>query len=248
MLAERILQRRSAFVCDVLGRYFAWFLARNFHAVRIARSGARPPFRGGPLIVVSNHPSWWEPVIYVLLGRTLFRDRIGFGPMDETGLRKYRILERFGVFGVDLHSRAGALDFVAVAQRLLAAPERMLWIAAQGRFADARERPVRLRAGPAHLARRMPNVQLVPLAIELAFWDERYPEIFLRFGHPVTADEDLDRALEATMDALAQDVQSRDAARFDLLLGGKAGVGGVYDMTRRFASWARFKRFHAGHR
>ena len=43
-------------------------------------------------------------------------------------------------------------------------------------------RPVRLRPGLAHLARRVPGATIVPLALEYPFWDERTPEALCRFG------------------------------------------------------------------
>ena len=61
----------------------------------------------------------------------------------------------------------------------------MLWITAEGSFTDARTRPVRLRPGLAHLARRVPGATIVPLALEYPFWDERTPEALCRFGTPM---------------------------------------------------------------
>ena len=43
------------------------------------------------------------------------------------------------------------MRFLEVSTRLLADPNRMLWVTAQGRFADPRLRPLGLRGGVAHL-------------------------------------------------------------------------------------------------
>jgi hypothetical protein len=57
----------------------------------------------------------------------------------------------------------------------------------------------------------------------------------------------LERALEATQDALAQEAYSRNPDRFVTLIEGKVGVGGVYDVWRRFRAWLGGRRFDAGH-
>ena len=49
--------------------------------------------------------------------------------------------------------------------------------------------------------------------------------------------------LEAAQDALAAEAIARDPSRFELLVGGKAGVGGVYDLWRRLRALVRGERF-----
>jgi hypothetical protein len=53
--------------------------------------------------------------------------------------------------------------------------------------------------------------------------------------------------LEETQDALACDAMSHDPARFETVLTGSAGVGGVYDAWRRVRAAARGERFVAEH-
>ena len=52
-----------------------------------------------------------------------------------------------GVFGVEPKTMRGAREFLRTSRSILARPRTALWITAQGRFADARERP------PAHSTR-----------------------------------------------------------------------------------------------
>ncbi|MBV8614842.1 MAG: lysophospholipid acyltransferase family protein, partial [Acetobacteraceae bacterium] len=121
--------------------------------------------------------------LFALLTRTLFPGRAGYGPMDADALGKYRVLRRIGVFGIE-PGRRGAARFLRVGLDLLADPATLLWITAEGVFTDPRVRPVRLRPGVAHLARRA-DATVLPLAIELPFWNERQPEALVRFGPPV---------------------------------------------------------------
>ena len=129
---------------------------------------------------------------------------------------------------------------------------------AEGRFTDPRGRPVRLMPGLGHLAARVENVTVVPLAFEYPFWNERYPEALSRFGAPVDIDgserygaaewsELFAARLEETMDQLAADAEGRSPEPFDTLLGGSAGVGGVYDLWRSARALARGRRFDPAH-
>ncbi len=234
--------------------YLRWYFRRNFHAVRLARDGLPAEAAGRALIVCANHPSWWDPALFALLTRRLFPGRPGYGPMEAAALGKYGVLRRIGVFGIDPGPR-GAAQFLRIGLDLLADPTTVLWITAEGAFTDPRARPVRLRPGLAHLARRA-QVVVLPLAMEFPFWNERRPEALARFGPPVDPPgartvaawtATLERALMASMNALAADAMTRDPSRFVTLVRGETGVGGIYDLWRRASAWRAGRRFDPSH-
>ena len=256
--AERALAQRSALWFGFFARAFRHAFRRDFHALRVSRSGPAPDPETPRLVLYANHPSWWDAVAFALLADTLFKGRAGFVPIDARMLRRYGFMARIGAFGVDLESPIGGAAFLATAQKLLDRPEGLLLVTAQGRFADVRERPVQLRPGLAHLAQRRPDATFVPLALDYAFWDERQPELLMRFGPPIPAasllalavperSAALGRALEATMDGLAQEVIARDPAAFETLAAGRVGVGGVYDLWRRLQARRRGEQFSPAH-
>ena len=47
----------------LFARYLRRYFARHFNAVRIARDGLPATRLDRPLIIYSNHPSWWDPKI-----------------------------------------------------------------------------------------------------------------------------------------------------------------------------------------
>ena len=111
-----------------------------------------------------------------------------------------------------------------------------------------------MATGLAHLGRRVPAARFVPLAIEYVFWDERRPNMLLRFGEPVAAEAVrtggqavLADALAATMDALAADAAARDPARFTTLLAGRTKINPFYDGWRRAKALLRGRRFDPAH-
>jgi hypothetical protein len=118
---------------------------------------------------------------------------------------------------------------------------------------------VQLRSGVGHLAALIDHGTILPAAFEYAFWDQRTPEALVHFGSAIVIERGRERPpaelthqvsaeLERTMDALAVDARSRDPARFDVYLSGRAGVGGAYDLAGRLKSWVRGKRFQPEHR
>ena len=290
---------RSGRAFWAFGWYLRWYFYRKFHAVRISHAGRPHGFAGRPLIIYGNHPSWWDPALYILLCTVLFPGRRGYGPMDakalgnpdvglvtmsevadqigaicdrtaiplivdaDTGFgnalnvqRTVRVFERMGVFGIALDTPRGAARFLSTSLRILSDPASILWITAEGEFADVRRRPLQLRPGIAHLARRVPGAVILPLAVEYPFWNESRPEALVRFGDPIESGPQrtvagwtghLEAELTRTMDGLAAEAVQRDPRRFQTLLRGGGGVGGIYDLYRRSRAFAAGRRFDPRH-
>ncbi len=245
------LALRSPALC----RFFAGVMQRQmraaFRAVRLARPRLPDFAADRPVIVYSNHPSWWDPAFFIVLSDALFPDRESFGPMDVTMIERYRFMRRIGIFGVEQDGGRGAAAFLRTSERILQDPRRMLWITSQGRFSDPRTRPLELRGGTARLMSRIPDLVALPLALEYPFWTEKRPEALALFGEPVRAreGESVDAlnarlALELTrgLDDLADRSIRRDTGAFDLLITGTSGVGGMY------GGWSRVRAAITRHR
>lgn len=251
------MPRRSEWRVRVFTRYFKRWMGKSFHAVRLSRSGRLPSLDGRPLLVVLNHPSWWDPLMGMVLADLLVGYK-HYVPIDAAALRQYRFFEPLGFFGVEVGSAEGALAFLRTGTTVLANRNHAVWVTAQGRFTDPRVRPVELRPGVGHLARRLNDVTILPLAIEYPFWQERYPEALAHFGSPIevrqgrahTVEEwmaKIEAGLTQAQDDLAAGAQSRDAGRFEELVGGNVGVGGVYDWWRRLKARLAGRHFRPEH-
>ena len=251
------LAARSPALLTLFGWYLRfWYVPRHFRAVRVSRAGLPQVPPGSGLVIYSNHPSWWDPAMFILLGLTLLPQRIGYGPMEAAELKRYGLLRRMGVFGIDPSSPRGAAAFLQVGRRILAEPRGTLWVTAEGRFTDPRARPLTLRPGIAHLTRHVPTLVFMPLALEYTFWNESRPEALARFGPPIAFDAsrdptevtaELTAALVETMDALATESATRDPALFQPILRGAGGVGGIYDLWRRLSAWSAGRHFDPAH-
>ena len=253
--AESTVRRYSPLLARFFTFIFAYDLKRSFQAVRL--HGAMPALDGRPVVCVVNHPSWWDAALFIWLPGALFGRRC-FAPMEAAMVAHYPFFERIGAFPVATGSAAGAAGFLAAGERVLAEPDALLLVNAQGRFTDVRARPVALSPGLAHLARRVPTAVFLPLAFEYVFWDERRPNALLRFGEPVPAaalagltaaeaSRRLAAALERTMDELAEAAIARDPAAFRTLLAGRVGINPLYDAWRRFRALLRGRSFSPAH-
>ncbi len=242
--------------------YVRRYLRKHFHAVRLlAGEDGRPgwPDVGDePLLVYTNHPGWWDPLVFLFLGERGFPGRMSYGPIDAKALGKYKFLERIGFIPIEPGTWRGSATFLRAAQVALSRSDVIFWITAQGEFADPRQRPIKIRSGVGHAVASAERGIVVPLAIEYPFWTERLPEAVAALGRPIriadypvrSADawtECLAAELVATQDRLATAVIRRDPSQFTALMSGRAGVGPAYDTVRRIGAWLRGQRFDASH-
>jgi 1-acyl-sn-glycerol-3-phosphate acyltransferase len=269
-VSERVVTREHEHdlppFSHAINGWFMWYvrryLRRHFHAVRLLHgvggTSGYPVIAGQPVLIYTNHPGWWDPLVFLFVGATLYPDRMSYGPIDAAALTKYRFLERIGFIGIDPHSWRGAARYLRMAKAAFARSDVIFWTTAQGEFADPRARPVVIRPGVGHAVATAGHGFVVPLAVEYPFWSERFPEALVAFGpalriadYPERTSEEwtahLSASLMATQDRLAAAALTRDQAGFTSLLMGRVGVGLVYDTARRILAWLRGERFDAAH-
>jgi 1-acyl-sn-glycerol-3-phosphate acyltransferase len=174
------LPRRSLWLVRLFRWYARRYVRKHFHAVQLSKSGhAFPPTADEPLLIVLNHPAWWDPMICVVLSY-LMAERDQFAAIDAEAVKRYAFFKKMGFVPVDTKSLRGAAEFVRTGATILAQPNRVYWVTAQGRFADVRERPLAINSGVGYLASRLAAGAVLPLALEYAFWTERTPEALVR--------------------------------------------------------------------
>ncbi|EMI42298.1 lysophospholipid acyltransferase family protein [Rhodopirellula sp. SWK7] len=242
-------------------RFLETYLKRHFHAIAFEQTELPPVIADAPdvpVIVYCNHPSWWDPLLAHFINRHLFKPRQLYAPIDAAALQKYKVFEKLGFFGVEMHSNRGAAAFLKTTAELFRRPATALWLTPEGRFADPRDHDAELMPGLAHLCTRTREALVVPLSLEYVFWEERLPECLFRFGDCVALSEfpgrtkadwadDLATRLRENQTLLAERVIARSSEPFHNLLRGKQGASGIYDWGRRLKSWMKLRRFDASH-
>lgn len=240
-------------VSDRLVSWFDWYLQRyfpqHFHAFAVSNTSlvAEIP-RETPLIVYINHASWWDPLVALILARRYFPNHSLYAPIDAEALSKYPFMQRLGFFPVRQDSLHGAGQFLKTARTILQLPGSSIWLTPEGQFADPRSRDLSFQPGLAHLASKLDRGILLPVAVEYPFWEERMPELLVRFGEPIDVTKQpgipkeawqklLEQGLRAAQTELEVDSLARNSEAFEVLMTGKPGVYWIYDVLRRFLSW-----------
>lgn len=191
-------------------RFTAWFardaeqrLRRSFDAVRCRGiEGVRAAVRERPVVVVTNHTAWWDPLVALATSvRVLEAD--AYAMMDAKNLERLPFFGKVGAFGVDLedpHDGARAMRYGA---KLLDRPGRLLWIFAQGKEVPITVRPVVFRPGAAEIA-RIAKAVVVPGALRYEMGKTPEPTLWISFGAAFDAGRDVEAARrehEARVDA-----------------------------------------------
>jgi len=250
-------------ISPFMWRWFTWYARRyvgkHFNAMRIC-ADTPPPRFDGPIVMCSNHPSWWDPMCAIAAAGTQFTDRRHYAPIDAAMLEKYGLFKKLGFFGVEQDSPRGSAAFLRTARAILQQPDACLWITVQGEFADPRQRPIEIAPGTAHLMRRVNRpTAFVPVAIEYPFWSERGPEVLVRYGRPlihsdenraasvIQCQQELTSRLTQVMDELAERAVARDASQFTTLIRGGGGTSAIYDAWRRCKSMFTGRRYSQHH-
>ncbi|MBX3354976.1 MAG: lysophospholipid acyltransferase family protein [Phycisphaeraceae bacterium] len=224
-----------------VGAVFVWLaqrmLRKAFAAVRLEAS-SRAEFeslRGhhGPVIVLINHPSWWDPMVLTFLWGLFLRPRVPMAPMDARELRRFRIFTRIGVFGLDPDNPHSVRLLMAESERIWSKEaQAVLMITPQGHFTDPRQ-PIELRPGAALVAARRPRVAVLAVAVEYPFWSSKKPEVLLRARRVPNPGESSPRkwleSMSQTMAdngaALASLTMARSARPFETLIDGERPRG-----------------------
>jgi 1-acyl-sn-glycerol-3-phosphate acyltransferase len=198
-------------------RLFAWWFARHvrgrirraFREVRVhGLEALRRQLAAGPLEVVSNHTSWWDPMFCIYAAYHLL-EADGYALMDAKNLRRLPFLGRVGGFGVDLDERADGAAGLRYAAGLLDRPGRLVWIFPQGRERPLSEPLSPFRAGAAVLAARA-RVPVVPVGLRYEIGATELPTMWASFGAPLVAADDIEAGIASQRAAVAAELDRID--------------------------------------
>jgi 1-acyl-sn-glycerol-3-phosphate acyltransferase len=184
-------------------RWFrAWFAGRvramltgRFEAVRVCGlERLRAAVRAGPVLVVCNHVSWWDPLV-ALFVTELVVPCDSYALMDAANLRRLPFFALIGGFGVDLTSPSDGAASMRYAVKLLKNPGALVWVFPQGRERPPTVRPLEFRPGSAEIA-RLAKAVTVPVALRYEFAERERPYLYVHVGEPIAVERDVARALE----------------------------------------------------
>lgn len=232
------------------GELLVWMLVRSSLRrmfvrvrVRVCDAGDDPRATGLPLLVIANHPTWWDGYIALLLSRHFGARR--YLMMDAAQLRRYRFFAWLGCFGVERSDARDVARSLAYAADLLRTHGPVwVWLFPQAEITPASARPLVLHGGAAHILRRATadgrTIGVLPVAWEYVFRGEQHPEVIVRIGEVRRFDTAeardvacvtscLSDVLTALMDDVARDVARDDFAAYRTIFRGRGGVNDTFD-------------------
>lgn len=212
-------------------RLFRWWFSghararirASFSAVRAeGMDHLRAALASGPVLIVSNHTSWWDPMVVLYLTERVLRCD-GHAMMDAGNLRRLPFFAMVGAFGVDLSDPSDGASAMRYAARLLNAPGRMVWVFPQGRERPVTERPLGFRPGSAEVARVAKSVT-VPIGLRYEHRGSERPELLMSIGEPLPWTKDVaaarashEAAVTARLDRLDEALRDGSADGFEAL-------------------------------
>ncbi len=218
-----------------------------FVRVRLREVSGDPRAAGLPLLVIANHPSWWDGYLALLLSRHYGVRR--YLMMDAAQLKRYGFFAWAGCFGVERGDARDVARSIAYAAALLRQEERTwVWLFPQAEITPPQARPLSVHGGAAHVLRRAMTggrtIGVLPVAWELVFRGEQHPEVVILVGDIKMFDEGdvrnassvtayLTEALRSVMDTLASDITRNDLAVYQTILRGRVGVNDRFDRLLR---------------
>lgn len=215
--------------------FFAWHVrgrfAKRFSAVRVTGiEHLRAEREKRPILLVSNHTSWWDPlVLFDLSFRTLKLE--GYALMDAKNLRALPMLGWIGAFGVEIGDKQDGERAVAYAGSLLDRPGRFVAVYPQGRERPVFERPLGFKPGAARMALAAKvEPAIVPLGVRYEFGRHEKPEVLVSIGAAIEREADeatitasMERAVTRELDAIEAAVLRGEHRSWPVHIDGGAG-------------------------
>lgn len=192
------------------GRLRASFAGVHIRGLDSLRDAAR----GGPVLILANHSSWWDSLLALWLTESELPDSEVYGMMDASNLERLRFFRWTGCFGVDLSSRRDGARATRYALELLKVRSTALWVFPQG-AEQPPHLPLRFMPGAAGIAKRAGCVPVVPVAFAYVFEGEEQPRVYISVGEPMSLEdgasrEAQERAVEAQRRRINLQLESRD--------------------------------------
>lgn len=157
-----------------------------------------------PLMIIPNHISWWDGFfIYSFLRRNCGK-KLHLMMLEEQ-LRQFRFFKGLGAFSIVPGERSSVMETMVYMIELFKSPQNAIILYPQGEIRPYWKRPCGLKNGWTALfgekgifARLMKKAILpilIPAGFCIHYYNERHPEIWLRFGKTIEEPENL-RSIE----------------------------------------------------
>lgn len=163
------------FVYPFFKRYAVWKIRRNFHDVFIDGEFHNKKL---PVLLISNHVSWWDGFWAMYLNVKLFHRKFYF-MMLEDQLKKYMFFNKTGGYSIKKGSKSiiESLDYTA---HLLADNKNLVLLFPQGEIQSIYTQTIRFEDGIGHIMKKVTcDIQIIFLVNLIDFFSHPKPGLYL---------------------------------------------------------------------
>lgn len=194
-----VTAKHNRLVYGFFSWYGTWRTRRSFSPVVVTGE-----FRdsGKPILLLSNHMSWWDGFWANTLTRKIFRRKFHFMMLEEQ-LDKFPFFKYSGGYPVRKNSRQ-ALDSLRYTLELLTHPGNLVLLFPQGKIESHYTREFRFEKGADLVLNKAgESVQVIFLACLIDYFSKAKPGLYLYFREYLPANSNVGVALGVT-DGIAE--------------------------------------------
>ncbi len=182
----------SGFFESLFGLWLSFAFRRNFKASRIIGEFHD---QNKPLLVLSNHISWWDGFWLLRLNQGLFKRKFHVMMLEEQ-LEKRKFLCKLGAFSIRRNHKSmfESLDY---AGNLLQDPSNLLLIFPQGEISSQYDQPQVFQNGWTRILKgKEDKVQIVMVAHLLDYFSHSKPTLYQYLYSPDSEKQMIPQKLE----------------------------------------------------
>ena len=210
--------------------FFFNMLQNRFYAFRYR--GEENYYNGDtkiPTILFAPHSNWWDGIVFYNITHRIFHKEIRI--MIEE-LNRFPILNHGGGYSVNKSSSQSVMKALQYSVDVVGDLKNLLCIFPQGIIRPPHFRPIEFQTGLAYIAKnavkKYGRINLIPVAIDYAFFRDNRPEVVVDFGKRIELDKSsdldkkelthmLEKALETTCDEQFKEISTGDVTNYNIL-------------------------------
>ena len=225
--------KTSKFWLWVASMFFFNMLQNRFFAFRYR--GEETYFEAEkdvPTILFAPHCNWWDGIVLYNTTHRIFHKEIRL--MVEE-LNRFPLLRRGGAYSVNKKSPQSAMKALKYSVDVVGDLRIMLCIFPQGIIRPPHFRPIEFQTGLAYIAenalKKYGKVNLIPMAVDYAFFRDNRPEVIVEFGKRIELRQGnefdnmsrkelthyLEKALTETCDSQFKEISQGDITKYKIL-------------------------------
>lgn len=157
--------------------YAIWKIKRNFHSVFINGNYIN---RGLPILLISNHSSWWDGFWAMYLNLKLFNRKFYFMMLEEQ-LKKHMFFNRTGGYSIKKGTKS-IVETINYTAELLSDKNNLVLLFPQGKIESIYTHTHRFEKGIEHIIKKVKgNIQILFLVNLIDYLSNPKPGLYMYF-------------------------------------------------------------------